>query len=89
MVWTDGADWDLSTGVGTAGFGATARAVATGNGLLDDRFAEALVRAASVDDSNWVIDGDFGAADGTGEPTTSAMMDILSMTPSYVSTTRI
>ncbi|BAX90762.1 putative S-adenosyl-L-methionine-dependent methyltransferase [Mycobacterium shigaense] len=41
--------WDPATGVGmTATFGAVVRAVATNKGLLDDPFAERLVRAAGV-----------------------------------------
>ena len=47
MTRRDGDTWDPATGVGmTATFGAAARAVASNKGLIDDPFAEPLVRAA-------------------------------------------
>jgi methyltransferase (TIGR00027 family) len=49
MARTDHDTWDPATGVGmTATFGAVVRAVATNKGLLDDPFADRLVRAAGV-----------------------------------------
>ena len=42
--------WDPARGVGvTATFGAAARAVATNKGLMNDAFAEPLVKAVGVD----------------------------------------
>ncbi len=52
----------------TAAFAAAARAVATGKGLLNDPFAEPLVRAAGVDHFVRMIDDDRFAADDTGNP---------------------
>jgi methyltransferase (TIGR00027 family) len=57
-----------TTGVAvTAAFGAAARAVATNKAMLDDPFAEPLVRAAGVDHFVRLIDDDrFGADDADG-----------------------
>ncbi len=78
MVRTDDDDWDPATGVGmTATFGAAARAVATGKGLLNDPFAEHLVRAAGVEYFTQMIDGDPDRVDGSDNPTTTGLMDIL------------
>ncbi|OBF07164.1 SAM-dependent methyltransferase [Mycobacterium sp. ACS4054] len=52
----------------TAAFGAAARAVATNKGLLNDPFAEPLVRAAGVAQLARVIDDDRFAADDAGGP---------------------
>jgi len=50
MTRGDDDTWDPATGVGmTATFGAAARAVATDKGLIDDPFAESLVRAVGVE----------------------------------------
>ena len=46
MVRTDGDSWDLASGVGaTATAVVTSRALATREGIIDDRWAETLVRA--------------------------------------------
>ncbi|WP_055403820.1 MULTISPECIES: SAM-dependent methyltransferase [unclassified Mycobacterium] len=61
----------MATAVGvavTAAFGAAARAVATNKGLLNDPFAEPLVRAAGVDQLARVIDDDRFAAEDAGGP---------------------
>lgn len=58
-----------TTGVAvTAAFGAAARAIATNKGLLNDPFAEPLVRAAAVDHFIRVIDDDRFAADDAAGP---------------------
>ena len=52
MARTDNDTWDLATSVGaTATMVAAARAIATKaeNPLIDDRFADPLVRAVGVD----------------------------------------
>ncbi|MEB4211590.1 class I SAM-dependent methyltransferase [Mycobacterium sp. 94-17] len=50
MARTDDDTWDLATSVGaTATMVAAGRARATRDGLIDDRFAEPLVRAVGVD----------------------------------------
>ena len=50
MGRTDNDSWDLATSVGaTATMVAAGRARATRDALIDDRFAEPLVRAVGVD----------------------------------------
>lgn len=66
MPRTDNDTWDLATSVGaTATMVAAARAIATkaDNPLIEDRFAEPLVRAVGVDFFTRWIDGDLAAAD--------------------------
>src|ERR1700722_3277652 len=66
MTRTDDDTWGPDSGVGmTATFGAVARALASNKGLLDDPFAEQLVRAAGVqyftrmvEDRRYADDGD-------------------------------
>lgn len=80
MVREDGDTWDPATGVGmTATFAATARAVATNKGLVNDPFAEALVRAAGVEYFIRLIDDEQYAANGGGDPLTSGMINILAV----------
>jgi methyltransferase (TIGR00027 family) len=66
MPRTDNDTWDLATSVGaTATMVAAARAVATkaDNPLINDRFAEPLVRAVGVDFLTKWAAGDLAAAD--------------------------
>jgi methyltransferase (TIGR00027 family) len=66
MPRTDNDTWDLATSVGaTATMVAAARAIATktDNPLIDDRFAEPLVRAVGVDFFTRWATGDLAAAD--------------------------
>jgi len=66
MPRTDNDTWDLATSVGaTATMVAAARAIATkaDNPLIDDRFAEPLVRAVGVDFLTKWAAGDLAAAD--------------------------
>ena len=66
MPRTDNDTWDLATSVGaTATMVAAARAVATkaDNPLIDDQFAEPLVRAVGVDFLTRWATGDLAAAD--------------------------
>ncbi|HXY67002.1 MAG TPA: class I SAM-dependent methyltransferase [Mycobacterium sp.] len=66
MPRTDNDTWDLATSVGaTATMVAAARAIATkaDNPLIDDRFAEPLVRAVGVDFLTKWAAGDLTAAD--------------------------
>ena len=64
MARTDNDSWDLATSVGaTATMVASGRARATRDALIDDRFAEPLVRAVGVDFfTRWAI-GDLDPAD--------------------------
>lgn len=66
MPRTDNDTWDLATSVGaTATMVAAARAIATkaDHPLIEDRFAEPLVRAVGVDFFTRWVDGDLLAAD--------------------------
>ncbi|OBI36326.1 class I SAM-dependent methyltransferase [Mycobacterium colombiense] len=66
MPRTDNDTWDLATSVGaTATMVAAARAIATNadNPLINDRFAEPLVRAVGVDFFTRWVSGDLVAAD--------------------------
>lgn len=66
MPRTDNDTWDLATSVGaTATMVAAARAIATKaeNPLIEDRFAEPLVRAVGVDFFTRLVTGDLAAAD--------------------------
>ena len=70
--------WDPATGVGvTATFGAAARAVATNKGLMNDAFAEPLVRAVGVEYFIRLVDDARFAADGGENPVTTALICIL------------
>lgn len=85
MVPTDSDSWDPTTGVGmTATFGAAARAVAANKGLLNDPFAEALVRAAGVDYFTRLIDDERYGADGKNDPLISGMLQILALHARFV-----
>jgi len=66
MPRTDNDTWDLATSVGaTATMVAAARAIATNadNPLIEDRFAEPLVRAVGVDFFTRWVSGDLVTAD--------------------------
>jgi methyltransferase (TIGR00027 family) len=66
MARTDNDTWDLATSVGaTATLVAAARAIASkaDNALIDDRFAEPLVRSVGVDFFTRWVTGDLSATD--------------------------
>ena len=64
MARTDNDTWDPATGVGTtATLVATARALANRAGLINDPFAEPLVRAAGMDFFSRVASGDLALSD--------------------------
>ncbi|TAM72778.1 class I SAM-dependent methyltransferase [Mycobacterium sp.] len=64
MARTDDDTWDLATSVGaTATMVAAGRARATRDGLIDDRFAESLVRAVGVDFMTRWAAGELDSAD--------------------------
>src|SRR5258705_9500641 len=66
MARTDNDTWDLASGVGaTATMVAAARAIATKaeDPLIDDRFADPLVRAVGVDFFTRWATGELDAAD--------------------------
>ncbi len=60
MARTDNDSWDLASSVGaTATMVAGQRALANREGLIDDPFAEPLVRAVGLEFSTRVLDGDI------------------------------
>ncbi|MGZ4585453.1 MAG: class I SAM-dependent methyltransferase [Mycobacterium sp.] len=64
MTRTDNDSWDLATSVGaTATMVAAGRARATRDALIDDRFAEPLVRAVGVDFFTRWANGELDSAD--------------------------
>lgn len=64
MARTDNDSWDLATSVGaTATMVAAGRARATRDGLIEDRFAEPLVRAVGVDFMTRWAAGELDSAD--------------------------
>ncbi len=67
MARTDDDSWDLSRGVGaTATAVATSRALATRAGLIDDPWAEPLVKAVGMEHFLAILDGKAGEdAEGT------------------------
>ena len=72
MARTDNDTWDLASSVGaTATMVAAARALASraDHPLIDDPFAEPLVRAVGVDVFTRLADGDLPPADLGGEAT--------------------
>ena len=72
MARTDHDTWDPATGVGmTATFGAVVRAVATTKGLLDDPFAERLVRAAGVHYFTQMVENELYSDDEINSITTA------------------
>jgi methyltransferase (TIGR00027 family) len=69
------ASWNPAAGDGlTTTFDAVVRAVATNRGLIDDPFAEPLVRAAGVQYFTGVIDDERYAADDGGHPITAGLI---------------
>lgn len=64
MTRTHGDTWDLATSVGTtATMVAAARAIATSEGVIDDPFAEPLVRAVGVDFLTRWASGELSSSD--------------------------
>jgi methyltransferase (TIGR00027 family) len=77
MARRDDDTWDPATGVGmTATFGAAARAVATNKGLINDPFAEPLVRAAGVQYFTQVVENEL-YGDRGDDPLVTGLVDIL------------
>jgi methyltransferase (TIGR00027 family) len=78
MTRADNDTWDPATGVGmTATFGATARAVATNKGLLNDPFAEPLVRAAGLKYFTRIVDDKLYTADSDNDSAMTGLINIL------------
>ncbi len=88
MARTDNDTWDLATSVGaTATMVAAGRARATHDGLIDDPFAEPLVRAVGVDFFTRWAAGELGSAevDVPGAPWgMQRMTDMLTARTRYI-----
>ncbi len=81
-------DWDLASSVGaTATFVATGRAMASKDprGLIDDPFAEPLVRAVGIDLFTKMIDGDLdvGAIENASLARLRALVDGMALRTKY------
>src|ERR1700755_862039 len=64
MARTEGDSWDLASSVGaTATMVAAQRAMSNREGVIDDRFAEPLVRAVGLDFFVRALDGDIDFED--------------------------
>ncbi|OBH50189.1 class I SAM-dependent methyltransferase [Mycobacterium sp. E2479] len=68
----------------TATFGAAARAVATNKGLLNDPFAEPLLRAVGIDYLTRVIKDHVFAEDDGDDPAMAGLMDVLAAQTRFV-----
>ena len=80
MTRTEDDTWDPATGVGmTATFGATARAVATNKGVLDDPFAEPLVRATGLKYFTRIVENKLYTADRDDDPAVTGLINILAV----------
>jgi methyltransferase (TIGR00027 family) len=78
MVRAEDDPWDPATGVGmTATFGAVARAVATNKGLINDPFAERLVRAAGVPYFTRMVEDELYSDDDGDNRATTGLIAIL------------
>ncbi|OMC14690.1 SAM-dependent methyltransferase [Mycobacterium sp. SP-6446] len=85
MTRTDDDTWNPATGVGmTATFGAVARAVGTNKGLINDPFAEHLVRAAGVDYFTRLIEDQRYADDAGRSPVVTGLIDVLAAHTRFV-----
>jgi methyltransferase (TIGR00027 family) len=78
MARTDDDTWGPDSGVGmTATFGAVARALASNKGLIDDPFAEQLVRAAGVQYFTRMVDDERYADDGGDNAVVTGLITLL------------
>jgi methyltransferase (TIGR00027 family) len=78
----DSDSWDLASSVGaTATMVAAARALASRepNAIIDDPFAEPLVRAVGMDFFNRLVDGEFGRSDADGGDAVRLMTNALAV----------
>ena len=72
MTRADADSWDIASSVGaTATMVAAARAIASRepDAIIDDPFAEPLVRAVGMDFFNRLLDGEIGLSDDGGDAT--------------------
>lgn len=82
MTRADADSWDIASSVGaTATMVAAARAIASRapDALIDDPFAEPLVRAVGLDFFNRLLDGEIGVAEGDGGDAARLMVDVMAV----------
>jgi methyltransferase (TIGR00027 family) len=82
MTRADADTWDLASSVGaTATMVAAARAMASRepDALIDDPFAEPLVRAVGLDFFVRLLDGEFGASDDDGGAATRLITNVIAV----------
>ena len=82
MTRADADSWDVASSVGaTATMVASARAVASRepNAIINDPFAEPLVRAVGLDFFNRLLDGEIGTSDDDGGAVTRLMTDVMAV----------
>ena len=85
MARADDDSWNPAGGAGlTATFGALARALATNKGLMNDPFAEPLVRAVGVDYFIRVLTDDLFSDDYGDNPAVTGLIDILAAHTRFV-----
>src|SRR3954453_6803708 len=82
MARVDSDSWDIASSVGaTATMVAAARAIASRepDALIDDPFAEPLVRAVGLDFFTRLIDGEIGTADDDGGAATQLLTNVMAV----------
>ncbi len=82
MTRADSDSWDIASSVGaTATMVAAARAIASRepNAIIDDPFAEPLVRAVGMDFFTRLLDGEIGLSDGDGGAATRLMTNVMAV----------
>src|SRR4051794_18606121 len=82
MARVDSDSWDIASSVGaTATMVAAARAIASRepDALIDDPFAEPLVRAVGLDFFTRLIDGEIGTADDDGGAAPQLLTNVMAV----------
>ena len=86
MTRADADSWDIASSVGaTATMVAAARSLASNepDAIIDDPFAEPLVRAVGIDFFTRLLDGEVGLVDGDGGRATRLMVDIMAVRTAF------
>lgn len=82
MTRADADSWDVASSVGaTATMVSAARAIASRepNAIIDDPFAEPLVRAVGLEFFNRLLDGEIGLSDGDDGDATRLMTNVMAV----------
>lgn len=86
MTRADADSWDIASSVGaTATMVAAARAIASRkpDAIIDDPFAEPLVRAVRMDFFTRLLDGEIGLVDGDGGEATRLMVNVMAVRTAF------